>query len=180
MKAVNATLRRSIVAAAVVLAVPVLSSCGTNFNAPTDQVYNPGVGVNDRSGTVDVLHALIVSGATGSGTIVAGLVNQDQQHDDQLVSIAGSGEDQTVTVNARGVAKIPGGELYQLADQGRYTVEGESIEPGRFVELTFTFERGENVTVEVPVVARTGAFEDVPVPSVARVTETPTEAPTGH
>ena len=93
MTAVNATLRRSIAAAAVALAVPALSSCGSNFNAPTDQVYTPGIGVNNRDGSVDVLHALIVSGEDGSGTIIAGLVNNDQRNDDALTEVAGAGDE---------------------------------------------------------------------------------------
>ena len=67
--------RRSIAAAALLLAVPALSACGVSFGAPTDQVYNPSVGVDDQSGQVDVLNALIVSGSNGSGTVVATLVN---------------------------------------------------------------------------------------------------------
>ncbi len=136
----TATLRRSIAAAAVVLAVPALSSCVTNFNAPTDQVYNPGVGVNDRSGTVDVLHAVVVSGAPGSGTVIAALVNQDEQNDDKLTGVTGSGADQGVQVASTSGVKVPAGELYQLADKGRFSIQGDVIEPGRFVTLTFSFE----------------------------------------
>ena len=75
--------RRSIAVAAAVVAAPVMSSCGVNFDAQTDQVYNPAVGVNDRSGSVDVLNALIVSKAPGSGTVVATLVNNDEERADE-------------------------------------------------------------------------------------------------
>lgn len=156
----NATLRRSIAAAAVLLAAPALSSCG--FDAPTDQIYNPSVGVNDRSGSVNVLHAAVVSGESGTGTVIAGLVNKDERNDDQLVGISSNAEG--ITVNGPGPVELPAGTLHQLADEGRFTAEGDDIEPGRFVPLTFTFERGEEVTLEVPVVARRGAFADVPVP----------------
>jgi hypothetical protein len=85
--------RRSLAVAAAVLAAPVLSSCGVNFDAQTDQVYNPAVGVNDRDGSVDVLNALVVSGSAGSGTVVATLVNNDQEKDDSVRGIAGAGQD---------------------------------------------------------------------------------------
>lgn len=161
------TLRRSIATAAVALAVPVLSSCGSNFNAPTDQPYNPGVGVNDRSGTIDVLHALIVSGQGGSGTVVAALVNNDGENDDLLTSVAGAGDDASIGVEAEGdQVEIPAGELYQLADEGNISVQADQIQPGRFVELTFSFERGQSVTLEVPVVSNSEEdFAEVPVPS---------------
>jgi hypothetical protein len=60
--------RRRLATAALLLAVPALSSCSVSFGAQTDQVYNPSAGVDDRSGSVDVLNALVVSGAAGSGT----------------------------------------------------------------------------------------------------------------
>ncbi|HSE72120.1 MAG TPA: hypothetical protein VLA97_15260 [Nocardioidaceae bacterium] len=169
----NLTLRRSIVAAAVLVAVPVLSSCGSNFNAPTDQVYNPGVGVNERSSDVDVLHALVVSGAEGSGTVVAALVNQNVTEEDQLTGITATEGEQ---VDLSGPIEIGPEKLVQLADeQQTVSIEGEGIRPGLFVELTFEFANAESVTVEVPVVARRGDFAEVPVPSVAPTTEAPAE-----
>ncbi len=167
MTAVKATLRRSIAAAAVALAVPVLSSCGSNFNAPTDQVYTPGIGVNNRDGNVDVLHALIVSGEDGSGTIIAGLVNNDERNDDALTEVAGAGDDRSIAVETAGAPiEIPAGQLQQLADEGSVTVTGDQIQPGRFIELSFAFERGQTVMVEVPVVSSEHPdFADVPLPS---------------
>ena len=173
----NVTLRRSLAAAAVVLTAPALASCG--FNYPTDQVYTPSVGVNDRDGDVDVLHALVVSGAEGSGTVVAALVN-NQQEDDALTEIAGSGPDASVTVSSAGSVEVPGTELVQLAEE-EIGVEGESNAPGQFVELTFSFQNAESVTVEVPVVARRGDYAKVPVPSEEPTAEeTPTEEPTAE
>lgn len=163
----NAPLRRSIAAVAVVLA-PTLSACGlTGFDNPTDVVYNPGVGVNERSGTIDVLHALVVSGADGSGTVVATLANNDQAEEDALTQLAGAGEDSGASVSLDGPLDIPAGGTAQLFDAGEVFIEGDTIEPGAFVALTFTFEQSETVTVEVPVVARRGDFSDIPVPSVA-------------
>ena len=66
-------------AIAALLLVPALASCG--FNAQTDQVYQAAVGINDRSGEVDILNALIVSGEDGSGTFAGTLVNKDTTND---------------------------------------------------------------------------------------------------
>ena len=65
--------RRRLAALALVLLVPGLGAC----QYQTDQVYQPGVGVNNRDGTVDVLGAVVVSSTDGKGTFVASLVNQD-------------------------------------------------------------------------------------------------------
>lgn len=157
------TLRRSIAAAAVVLAAPALVSCG--FDAPTDQVYTPAQGVNDRSGSVDVLNALVVSGEDGSGTLIAALVNNDQETDDTLTGVAGAGEDASATVSIEGEqVDVPAGGLVQLADDGNVSVEAGRVQPGNFVELQFTFERGETITVKAPVVADEGDYADVPLP----------------
>lgn len=171
----NLALRRRIATALVVLSVPALSalsSCSPNFDAPTNRVYTPGRGVNERSGSVDVLHALVVSGSKGSGTVIAALVNNDEVNDDRLVDVAGAGADQGVTVEASGDSAVGAGELYQLADDGNVSVTGDQIQPGRFVALTFSFERGESVTLKVPVVARSGEFAQVPLPA----SESPSES----
>lgn len=157
----NVTLRRSVAAAAVVL-LPLLTSCG--FDKPTDRVYNPGVGVNDRSGAVDVLHALVVADGEGSGTVVAGLVNTDSTEADQLTQVAGSGADSSVSVSMSSPVEIPADSLVQIADKG-VDAQGKAIEAGSFVELTFSFENAESVTLQVPVVAPRGDFADVPLPS---------------
>ena len=165
MQLVNIALRRRVAAAAVALAAPVLSSCA--FDAPTDQVYTPGAGTNARTGTVDVLHAAIVSDTEGTGTVIAALVNNDLKDADRLVEVAGAGDDQAITVESGDGVELDAGGAYQLADEGEITATGGQIRPGRFVALTFTFERGESVTLDVPVVDRSGDFADVPAASEA-------------
>lgn len=145
--------RRNIAVAAALVAAPTMSSCGVNFDAQTDQVYNPAVGVNDRGGAVDVLNALVVSGSAGSGTVVATLVNNDQQRADSLRGVAGAGQDTSLNVQVGGPTNIPAGGLLNLATQGAITVRGKQVLPGRFVEITFSFDRGKAVTVDVPVVS---------------------------
>jgi len=165
---VNVTQRLRIASTVALLTLPAMSSCGSNFNAPTDQVYQPGVGVNDRSGSIDVLHALIVSGEDGTGTLIAALVNNEVESDDALVGVAGFADDASIKVTARGdQVEIPAGELYQLAEEGNISVRADQVKPGRFIELTFSFELGESVTLEVPVVARSGDYANVPVPAAS-------------
>ena len=164
MKAVKPNRRLSIATAAALLAVPALSACG--FNEQTDQVYNPADGVNNRSGAMDVLDALVVSGSHGSGTVIAGLSNNDQTRPDTLTSVAGTGKSQNVAVTMGSkVTIIPGG-FTQLADlKSPIAAKSPQIEPGRFVSLRFTFKNAQSVTVDAPVVARTDQYTSVPVPS---------------
>ena len=178
--------RRSIAAAVLVLAAPVLSSCGGNFNQQTTQVYNPAEGVDDRSGRVDVLNALVVSTENGSGTVIATFVNNELDTADRLTSIAGAGNDASLKVTPGGPTAIPAGGLLNLADRGRNFVVGERVRAGYFVDLTFTFQQGAAITINVPVVnGREPEYTSVPQPTPTgtptpsdTATETPSESET--
>jgi hypothetical protein len=151
--------RRSIAAAALLVAAPMLASCG--FGEQTDQVYNAAAGVDNRSGSVYVLNALIVSGSKGSGTVVASLVNTDEQNGDVLTGITGDG----LTVNGPTRTAVPAGVNVNLSTQGSYSASGQRILPGRFVKLTFTFQRAQQVTLDVPVMSASNPdYSDVPLP----------------
>jgi hypothetical protein len=157
--------RRAVAAAVLLLAAPLLSACGLNFNEQTDQVYNPAAGVDDRSGSVDVLNALIVSGTDGSGTVIASLVNNDQVNDDTLRGVAGAGQDSSLTVKPGGETAIPAAGLLNLATQAQIEVRGTRVVPGNFVEIKFTFDRGQAITVKAPVVsADDPVYDGITVP----------------
>ena len=154
--------RRSIAAAAILLAAPVLASCG--FGEQTDQVYNAAAGVDNRSGSVYVLNALIVSGSNGSGTVVASLVNSDEQNNDALTGITGITGD-GLTVNGPSRTALPAGGNVNLSDLGRYSASGRDVVPGKFVKLTFTFQRAQQVTLDVPVMSSSNPdYSSVPLP----------------
>lgn len=148
------------VAIAALLLAPALTACG--FNVQTDQVYQPAVGVNDRSGQVYVLNALVVSGADGSGTFAGTLVNTDTTDDDTLDTVTGSG----ITASSDPV-DVPAGGNARLADSGDVTLEGDAIVPGRFVQVTLGFSSGQTTTMRVPVVAAAGDYADVPLPTAS-------------
>jgi hypothetical protein len=154
---VKSPIQRRVAIAALLLA-PALTACG--FNEQTDQVYQPAVGVNDRSDTVYVLNALIVSGIDGSGTFAGTLVNTDTTSDDALESVSGNG----VTAS-QATVKVPAGGNALLADSGDVTLEGAGIVPGKFVQVTLGFRSGQTTTMKVPVVAAAGDYTDVPLPS---------------
>ena len=163
-------LRRRTAIAALLLA-PALTACG--FSAQTDQVYQAAVGVNDRSGTVDILNAVIVSGEDGSGTCAGTLVNKDTTQQDTLDSVSGPG----ITASQTPV-DVPAAGNALLAKSGELTLEGSAIKPGSFVELTFSFSSGQNTTMKVPVVEAGGDYGDVPLPSASpTASKSPKNAP---
>jgi hypothetical protein len=145
--------RRRLAALAVVLLVPGMGAC----TYQTSQVYQPGVGVNERDGTVDVLGAVVVGSTAGRGTFVASLVNNDLEESDRLVGV--TGEDVEVQLSAP--IEVEPESLVNLADSAAVGVTGESVEPGRFVALTLTFESGQTSELNVPVVSNEEEYADV-------------------
>src|SRR3954471_25031404 len=137
--------RRRLAAGAMVLLVPVLGACG--FSEQTDQVYQPAVGTDDRSGNVDILGAVVVSSLNGEGTFVASLVNNNQDKDDTLVTMTGDGLDVSLTAPV----KVPAGDLVNLMDTGAVSAPGETVHRGKFARLTLTFESGQKTRMNVPV-----------------------------
>lgn len=141
-----------------------LSSC--SYDNPTDMVYNPGIGVNDQSSSVDVLNAVIVKGSDTStgGVLVTTLVNNEEQSDDRLAGVEVGPEDQGVDTSFGSSVDIPGGELVDITDEG-IEVSGEGVADGAFITLTYSFANAESVTVQVPVVVQgEGYYEDVETP----------------
>lgn len=163
-------LRRSfaLTAAAVTLATTGLASCG--FDYATDRVYTPGVGVNHRDGEVDVLSAVIVSGAEGAGTFVATLVNNDLDNDAAMTEVSGSEGSPAGTSTFEAVT-IPRGGLVNLAEPPVNIALSGEFAAGDFVGIAVKFDSGETATLDVPVVDATGYYEgldssgDAPVES---------------
>jgi len=150
--------------------VPLVASCSlgtSNFDAQTNQFYTPAEGVNERSGVVDVLNALVVADEAGRGRFIAGLANNSDTVDDALTGVQGSGESAEVTGSLEAPIDVALDGFVQLADEGVEPVvlEGEKIVPGRFIELTISFQEADELTVKLPVVTSEDDFEDVDVPT---------------
>jgi copper(I)-binding protein len=148
------TSTRRRLAAAMVLLVPLLGACG--FGYQTDQVYQAGVGVNDRSGTVDVLATVVVSTREGQGTLVASLVNKGDSSD-SLTGVTGEG----IQGEVAKPVEVPAGQLVNLADTGAISLSGTSLKSGYSVRLTLEFESGQRTELDVPVVPFAGDYSTI-------------------
>lgn len=144
-------LRSALAAGGLLLALPVLASCG--FDYPTERVNTVGAGITDRDGIVDVGGARIVAGQDDSGTFIGALTNNSTEDAISLTELTG-GEDGEVRADAFDPVEIPAEGHLNLADlaendQG-LTVSGD-FAAGDFVEVTLGFDNGESVTMEIPV-----------------------------
>lgn len=139
--------------AALAFAAPTLSSCG--FRYATDRVYTPAAGLNDRSGEVDILGAVVVASRAGEGTLVASLSNGSATDAISLQSVtpASDAEVQVATFPAVDVA--PRRDV-DLATK-RIAVTGD-FGAGDVLTLTFAFSNGQSVTTGVTTVTNCDEF----------------------
>jgi copper(I)-binding protein len=173
--------RRGLAACIAALATALTPGCSTNFDAQTNQIYQPGVGSNSRDGDVYVLDALVVTDGSGLGTISAGLVDEV------------TGPDALIGVSARSPAgnrvrgmilthrvRLPSLRLVQLSDAGDVILSAaKPLNVGGTINVTFTFQNAGPVTLDLPIVMNTGDFAPVPVPTPsATPLQTPTTTPT--
>ncbi len=151
--------RRSLrlAAGALVLAAPLLGSCG--FDKATDLVYTPAATTNDRDGDVDVLSAGIVSAQPGSGTFIASLSNNRTDQAFQLQSVKGAGKWTDLKLDPDTLEiDVPATGFVNLVDEDPITVTGD-LTPGQLAELTLSFDSGDAVTMMVPVLYACNEFE---------------------
>lgn len=151
-------LRRSLVTAASAAALALsLSACGiTGFDYATDRVYTPGVGTNERSGDVDVLSATVVSAEAGSGTLIAGFANGSPDQTIALTGIAGAEGVRAASIEE---IELAPNEFVNLGDAAEPIVLTGDFKAGDFIELTFTFDSGQETSLEMPVVTNCGPYE---------------------
>jgi hypothetical protein len=144
--------RRSlrVVAGALVLALPLLASCG--FDRKTNVIYTPAAGTDNRDGVVDVLSAVVVAAQPDSGTFIATLSNNSVEDADSFDSIKGAGDWSDLQVaEVSPAVEIPARGFVNLADQGGVNVTGD-FGAGDFLTVTLSFGSGQTTTMQIPVV----------------------------
>jgi hypothetical protein len=151
-------------------ATAALTACG--FHYPTDQINNVTAGSNYRDGTVDILNAVIVSKEANAGTFTATFVNNGT---DTVTLQSISGDNTAVgQVDMSQPLSLPANGLVNLASTQGFPLNG-TFALGQFVTLTFQFDDGSTVPLDVPVVLDDGQWAglDVSTPSPS-ATDSPT------
>src|SRR5829696_1794810 len=136
-------------AAVIALAAP-LSSCG--FEYATEREYSVNSAAEERSGTVDVLSAVVVSAAEGSGTFVASFSNNDTDEEQSFTAISGDDGTSVEAADFEPVT-VPGDGLVNLAEPPAEIVLTGDFAAGDVLPLVIDFDNGERVSLNVPVVS---------------------------
>lgn len=194
LRAPGATrLRRGVAVLAAAVVLPLTSACAANFSAPTQQLYQPGIGTDDRNGTVYALNMFVVADGSGNGTVVGTLLNQDGCPDYvvdlRVIDADGGGVDTstlpipeslTPTQNTQTGGNCPTGaapsqgitlpsqQPVKFPEDAQVRVSADTVTPGTFVTLTLRFERAEQLELDLPVVALSDLYPDVTVGPIER------------
>jgi hypothetical protein len=160
----NAPRSRLVRAALAGTALLLSVGCGANFDAQTNELYQPAAGINHRSGDVFAFNVLLVFDQ-GRGTLIGVLLNQ-LSRPDALTGVAiRSGKTPLKTRIAGSQLKLPSDTVVQLGDKAAVSVRGEDVLPGSLVEVRLSFHNAAPITLNVPVEPRTGIYRSVPKPS---------------
>lgn len=144
----------ALTSSAIALALP-LSSCG--FDYATDRPYTPAAGANERDSEVDVLGAAVVASRDGAGTFIGGLSNNSATEVVTFVSLDGEdGEQITADLEPRPIAPLGFENLSE--EENGFAVTGD-FAAGDYLALRLSFDNGESVQIDVPVVTNCGIFE---------------------
>ncbi len=133
------------IAAGALLLSTTLSSCG--FDAATNRVNTISSGINDQSGEVDVLGAVIISGAPDTGVLVGSLANADPEQTVSLTRVSGA----VTSAGTLDPVEIGPRDLVSLFQTGGVPLSGV-FELGDFVGIELTFDNGQTSSLEIPVV----------------------------
>lgn len=144
----RARTRFALAAGALVLAVPGVASCG--FNYATDRENTIANGTSNKDGVVDVLNAVIVSSADGSGTFIATLSNNSPTDTVTMESLS-FGSNSTTEVASFTPVEVKPMDVVNLADGQGIKVSGD-FKAGDFLRVTVGFDNGESAALNVHVV----------------------------
>lgn len=156
------TWRLATVTLAVTLSV--LTGCGANFGAQTNQIYQPADGISNRDGEVYAIDLLVVSDGSNNGTVVGTLIDQNPE-DDQLTGFAAAGLDgeEITTAPLKAPLDLPSQTSVKVQDGAKLRLAGDAVVPGDFITLTLTFASAAPVEVQVPVHDVGTIYTDIPI-----------------
>jgi len=157
-------------------ALLLLSGCGTGFSAQTNQTYDAGVGSNHSDGQIKVLNALFVDNGDDTATFSASLLNKDTNaHTLTAVTTtttAGTPIASTLAAPRKLEPQVP----YTPGTNGDIILTGE-FPAGGFVKVTLEFDGAAPVSINAPIVERSGMYEGVATQPVTPEPSASNEAP---
>jgi copper(I)-binding protein len=168
-------LGRLVIAAAIVGLAGGVTACDAGNNAPTINFHPQSDGLDTVLHGIQIEDAFVLGGSTGSlapgksaGVFLA-FYNKGSSHD-QLVGVTATGVAKSVKIPAGGIGLPIQQAIYLTGPKPKIVLTGllRSLANGGAVHLTFDFANAGSVTLDLPVLQRTGSystFSPAPAPS---------------
>lgn len=137
-----------------------VASCGTETDVDG---YEPSIGSNARSDSVEALGFAAVTDGEGAATVVGSLLNEGPRAGGLVEASVDAESGPVETVLSEGPLALPPGESVQLATMQAITLRSDVLRPGFFVELTMRFQRSEPITMLIPVEPQQGPYAEIEV-----------------
>jgi hypothetical protein len=165
--------------AALVVIVIGLAGCGSGEDAASQKWYQAGDGTNVDAGKIAIRNVVVVSDGSGAATVLASFTNPTSDQE-QVTGITVGGQPADLS---EGPITLPAYGQATTTDGGRRVVAtGTDAQPGRLVDVTFTFttapEAETSTVVQEPVEVYADYAPPAPAPTpLPGATLTPTETP---
>lgn len=165
-------------ALAAVAALSLAGCAGTSYDAQTNAQYQPGVGANVRTGSIQLYNALAVDNGDGTATFSAAILNRDDTSA-KLTGATAKASDGTKVDVTTAPAIVGAGKVFNTGKAGAILLSDKKLTAGDYVTVSLTFNGGRKVRVDAPVVARNAIYDDVATGpgGEAPTKETPTKSP---
>lgn len=151
---------RRLAGVAVAAALALGGCAGTGVDAQTNAQYQPGIGANVRSGSIQLFNALAVDNGDGTATLSAAILNRDD-NPAKLTGASARRSDGSKVEATTAPAIIAAGQLFNTGKAAAVILKDDDLTAGQYVTVKLSFNGGRAVSVEAPVVARSAIYDGV-------------------
>jgi hypothetical protein len=130
------------------------------MDAQTNAQYQPAVGANVRTGSIQLYNALAVDNGDGTATFSAAILNRGTAPA-KLTGAAARASDGSDVNATTAPAIVDAGQMFNTGKAGAVILEDAKLAAGDYVTVKLSFDRGRAVSVEAPVVARNAIYDEV-------------------
>lgn len=138
--------------------IGVLAGCGgKNLD------FEPAIGSNARTPTMQALSLAVVTNGRGVGTLVGSLINEAEDTD-HLTNVTATSENGPISATLPGgPVALPQDELVRLATENAVMLRSDNLRQGFWIDLTLRFEDAPRIKLKAPVEPRSGPYAEIEI-----------------
>lgn len=138
--------------------IGVLAGCGS-----PDLKYEPAIGSNARTPTIQALSLAVVTNDKGVGTLVGSVLNEAKETD-HLIDVKAASDNGPITTRLpAGPVALPHDELVKLATQNAVMLRSDNVRQGFWIDLTLRFDNSAPMELKAPVEPQSGPYAEIEV-----------------